>query len=240
MDWQIDRKWSCAAVGCAEVRWVPLGCGMFGNEKSSAKHMVLAHGAVQNRIRPCKCKFQCKRKCKFECKRNLKWFLPPFCKNMLPAAAGSTFLKTNFEQSAFKNPLFGALKASNEDSLGHLFGTYGSQTFFSPLFRFSRPSKFWKIVGKTYYFRTWSRPKSDPTLQMQILMQTQVQIRMQMQFEVIFASVWVRLKRFLPPFGSVFASFFDGLGSASAHASAHAIANESATVIWLGRPADCQ
>ena len=52
--------------------------------------------------------------------------------------------------------------------------------FFSPLFRFSRPSKFWKIVGKTYYFRTWSRPKSDPTLQMQILMQTQVQIRMQM------------------------------------------------------------
>ena len=112
--------------------------------------------------------------------------------------------------------------------------------FFSPLFRFSRPSKFWKIVGKTYYFRTWSRPKSDPTLQMQILMQTQVQIRMQMQFEVIFASVWVRLKRFLPPFGSVFASFFDGLGSASAHASAHAIANESATVIWLGRPADCQ
>ena len=108
--------------------------------------------------------------------------------------------------------------------------------FFSPLFRFSRPSKFWKIVGKTYYFRTWSRPKSDPTLQMQILMQTQVQIRMQMQFEVIFASVWVRLKRFLPPFGSVFALFFDRLGSASAHA----IANESAIVIWLGRPADCQ
>ena len=51
-----------------------------------------------------------------------------------------------------------------------------------------------KSLGKTYYFRTWSRPKSDPTLQMQISMQTQVQIRMQMQFEVIFASVWVRLK----------------------------------------------
>ena len=49
---------------------------------------------------------------------------------MLPAAAGSTFLKTNSEQSAFKKSLFGALKASNEDSLGHLFGTYGSQTFF--------------------------------------------------------------------------------------------------------------
>ena len=39
-----------------------------------------------------------------------------------------------------------------------------------------------KILGKTYYFRTWSRPKSDPTPQMQISMQTQVQIRMQTQF----------------------------------------------------------
>ena len=63
---------------------------------------------------------------------------------------------------------------------------------------------------------------------------------MQTQFEMIFASVWVSLTRFLPPFGMVFASFFDGLGSASAHASAHAIANQSATVIWLGRPADYQ
>ena len=76
-------------------------------EKSFAKRITFAHGAVQNRIRPCKCKFQCKRKCKFECKRNLKRFLPPFCKNMLPARAGSTFLKTNFEQPAFKNSLFG-------------------------------------------------------------------------------------------------------------------------------------
>ena len=46
-----------------------------------------------------------------------------------------------------------------------------------------------KSLGKTYYFRTWSRPKSDPTLQMQISMQTHLQIRMQTQFEVIFASV---------------------------------------------------
>ena len=76
---------------------------------------------------------------KFECKRNLKRFLPPFYKNMLPARAGSTFLKTNFEQSAFKNPLFGALKASNEDSLGHLFGTYGSQTFFFAAFPLQSP-----------------------------------------------------------------------------------------------------
>ena len=79
---------------------------------------------------PANANFNANASAKFECKRNLKRFLPPFYKNMLPAAAGSTFLKTNFEQSAFKNPLFGALKASNEDSLGHLFGTYGSQTFF--------------------------------------------------------------------------------------------------------------
>ena len=123
MDWQIDNVWSCPAVISDGLRWFPRGPVM---QNHSAKHITFAHGAVQNRIRPCKCKFQCKRKCKFECKRNLKWFLLPFCKNMLPARAGSTFLKTNFEQSAFKNPLFGALKASNEDSLGHLFGTYGS------------------------------------------------------------------------------------------------------------------
>ena len=126
MDWQIDRKWSCAGLISAGSRWVPLGSGMFGNANRSAKRITFAHGAVQNRIRPCKCKFQCKRKCKFECKRTLKLCLPPFCKNMLPARAGNTFLKTNFEQSAFKNPLFGALTASNEDSLGHLLDIYRS------------------------------------------------------------------------------------------------------------------
>ena len=52
-----------------------------------------------------------------------------------------------------------------------------------------------KSLGKTYYFCTWSRPKSDPTLQMQISMQTQVQIRMQTQFEMIFASV---LQKYAP------------------------------------------
>ena len=45
---------------------------------------------------------------------------------MLPAAARSTFLKTNSEQPAFKNPLFGALNALNEGSVGHLFGIYRS------------------------------------------------------------------------------------------------------------------
>ncbi len=90
-----------------------------------------------------------------------------------------------------------------------------------------------KSLGKTYYFRTWSRPKSDPTLQMQISMQTQVQIRMQTQFKVSLASVWVRLKRFLPPFGSVFASFLDRLGFASANASAHAGARAIANAIVI-------
>ena len=52
-----------------------------------------------------------------------------------------------------------------------------------------------KLLGKTYYFRTWSRPKSDPTLQVQISMQTQVQIRMQTQFEMIFACV---LQKYAP------------------------------------------
>ncbi len=45
---------------------------------------------------------------------------------MLPAEARSTLLKTNSEQSAFKNTLFGALNALNEGSVGHLFGTYRS------------------------------------------------------------------------------------------------------------------
>ena len=49
-----------------------------------------------------------------------------FCKNVLPAAARSTFLKTNSEQSAFNNPLFWALNALNGRSVGHLFGIYCS------------------------------------------------------------------------------------------------------------------
>ena len=45
---------------------------------------------------------------------------------MLPAAARNTFLKTNSEQSAFKNTLLGAVSALTEGSVGHLFGTYRS------------------------------------------------------------------------------------------------------------------
>ena len=52
MDWQIDRKWSCAAVGCGGFRWFAMICGTLGNEKSIGFTMVFAHGGVQNRIRP--------------------------------------------------------------------------------------------------------------------------------------------------------------------------------------------
>ena len=53
-------------------------------------------------------------------------FASIFFKNVLPAAARSTFLKTNSNQSAFINPLFGTLNALNEGLAGHLFGTYRS------------------------------------------------------------------------------------------------------------------
>ena len=39
---------------------------------------------------------------------------------------------------SFKNPLFGALRASTEDPLGHL-DTYGSQTFFFAAFPLQSP-----------------------------------------------------------------------------------------------------
>ena len=45
---------------------------------------------------------------------------------MLPARAGSTFLKPNAEQPAFKNAFFAALRALNQDWMCHLFDTYRS------------------------------------------------------------------------------------------------------------------
>ena len=45
---------------------------------------------------------------------------------MLPAPARSTSLKNNSEQSAFKNPLLGALNALNGRSAAHFWGTYHS------------------------------------------------------------------------------------------------------------------
>ena len=70
---------------------------------------------------------------------------------------------------------------------------------------------FWKckLPGKTCGFRTWSYPKSDPTLQMQISMQMQMKIRMQTQFEVIFASfgsVWSDFRFRLGPFSLRFST----------------------------------
>ena len=109
-------------------------------EKSSAKHVVFAQGAVlQNDIIYHTCNFV------------TFWWLVPFAvcfwwlhihffakmlsqfamfsyfyKNMLPAGAGHTFLKPNSEQSAFKNAFFVALKALDQDWMCHLFGTYRS------------------------------------------------------------------------------------------------------------------
>ena len=158
--------------------------------------MILAHGAVQNRSRLCKFKFPCKRKCTFECKRNLKWFLLPFYKNMLPARAGNTFLKTNFEQSAFKNPLFGILKASNEDSLGHLWGTYGSQTFFFRRFSASvAHPNFEKSAAKRITFAHGAAPNQFRPCKCKFQCKRKCKIRMQTQFEVIFASV---LQKYAP------------------------------------------
>ena len=77
---------------------------------------------------------------------------------MLPARAGSTFLRTNSEQSAFKISLFGALKASNEHSLGHLFGSYRSQTFFFVTFPLQSPIRILKNRRQTCGFCTGSRP----------------------------------------------------------------------------------
>ena len=53
-------------------------------------------------------------------------FFQFFSKMCSPPSVGSTFLKTNSEQSAFKNPLFGALNARNEGSVGHIFCIYRS------------------------------------------------------------------------------------------------------------------
>ena len=53
-------------------------------------------------------------------------FFSYFYKNMLPARAGSTCLKPNSEQSAFKNTFFAALKGLDQDWMCHLFGTYRS------------------------------------------------------------------------------------------------------------------
>ena len=78
----------------------------------------------------------------------LLWYILSsyFCKNVLPAPARSTFLKTNSEQSAFKNPFFGALNALNGGSVGHIFGTYRS---FAPSVRLFSAS----VAHQNFNFR---------------------------------------------------------------------------------------
>ena len=193
MDWQIDSKWSCAAVRSADLRWfrlVPTGFRMFGKCKSLVKTyyfrtwshpksdptlqmQILMQTQVQIRMQTQFWSDVCLR----------------FAKICSPLQREAHFWKPTLSNRPSKIHFLEHWKLQMRIHWGIFSVLMALKLFFSPLFRFSRPSKFWKIVGKTYYFRTWSRPKSDPTLHMQISMQTQVQIRMQMQFEVIFVSV---------------------------------------------------
>ena len=80
---------------------------------------------------------------------------------MLPARAGSTFLKSNSEQSAFKNALSGTLKALDKHYIGHFFGTYRS---FARSVRLSSAS----IAHHNFDSRSWlvhlsSDPQNDNT-----------------------------------------------------------------------------
>ena len=77
---------------------------------------------------------------------------------MLPAAAGSTFLKTNSEQSAFKNPLIGALNARNEGSVGYLFGIYRSFARSVRLFSASAAHQNFNFREENVYFLFMSPP----------------------------------------------------------------------------------
>ena len=81
-----------------------------------------------------------------------------FFKNVLPAAARSTFLKTNSNQSAFKNPLFGALNALNERSVGHIFGIYRSFACSVRLFSASVAHQNFNFRWENVYFLFMSPP----------------------------------------------------------------------------------
>ena len=132
MDWQIDRKWSCAAVGPAGYRnvwkWKILGktCGFRTWSRPKSDPTLQMQISMQTQM-------QIRMQTQFEV------IFVSVLQKYAPRSSGKHILKNNSEQSAFKNPLFGALKASNEDSLGHLFGTYGSQTFFFAAFPLQSP-----------------------------------------------------------------------------------------------------
>ena len=57
---------------------------------------------------------------------SLQLFFSHFSKMCSPPSVGSTFLKNGSKHFAFKNPLFGPLKPSNDDSLAYFFRTYRS------------------------------------------------------------------------------------------------------------------
>ena len=77
--------------------------------------------------------------------------------------------------------------------------------FFSPLFRFSRPSEFWKIVGKTCGFCKWSRPANRHHL-------SHLQFCTFLMAGAFCSLLLMAIHAFLPPFGSVWSDFCLCLG----------------------------
>ena len=67
-------------------------------------------------------------------------------------------MKTNSEQSAFKNQLFGALNALNEGSVGHLFGIYRSFARSVRLFSASVAHQNFNFRLENVYFLFMGRP----------------------------------------------------------------------------------
>ena len=81
---------------------------------------------------------------------------------MLPAQAKSTILKTNSEQSVFKNPLVAALNAPNEGSVAHLFGTCRSFARSVRLFSASAAHHNFNYRLENVYFLFMSPPGNLP------------------------------------------------------------------------------
>ena len=136
-------------------------------------------------------------------------FLHQFYKNMFSARARNTFLKSNSEQSAFNNSVFGALKASIGDSLGHLFTIYGFQTFFFAAFPLQSPIQILKICVQNVRF---SHMEPSETGSNFANANFNANASANSNAHAIWSDLCLRLvclNWFLPPFGSVFASFFD-------------------------------
>ena len=123
-----------------------------------------------------------------------------------PLEREAHFWKPTLSNRPSKNHFLEHRKASNEDSFGPSFRyLWLSNFFFSPLFRFSRPSKFWKIVGKTCGFCKWSRPAKRHHL-------SHLQFCNFLMAGAFCCLLLMAIHTFLPPFGSVWSDFCLRLG----------------------------